>query len=59
MPRQKVLAVASGSVGVRYVHYYDIFVRHAFGNFRDVLREVCGVRFGEIWIHDEWIDMQK
>ena len=20
--------------------YYDIFVRHAFGNFRDVLREV-------------------
>lgn len=23
-----------------YVHYYDIFVRHAFGNFRDVLREV-------------------
>jgi len=23
-----------------YVHYYDIFVRNAFGNFRDVLREV-------------------
>lgn len=23
-----------------YVNYYDIFVRHAFGNFRDVLREV-------------------
>lgn len=25
---------------MRYVNYYDIFVRHAFGNFRDVLREV-------------------
>lgn len=24
----------------RYVSYYDIFVRHAFGNFRDILREV-------------------
>jgi len=22
------------------VHYYDIFVRNAFGNFRDVMREV-------------------
>ena len=24
----------------RYVHFYDIFVRHAFGNFGDILREV-------------------
>jgi hypothetical protein len=24
----------------RFLHYYDIFVRHAFGNYRDVLREV-------------------
>jgi len=23
-----------------FVHYYDIFVRHAFGNYRDVLREI-------------------
>ncbi|CAE7350110.1 TY5A, partial [Symbiodinium microadriaticum] len=23
-----------------YVHFYDIFVRHAFGNFGDILREV-------------------
>ena len=23
-----------------YLNYYDIFVRHAFGNYRDVLREV-------------------
>ena len=23
-----------------WAQYYDIFVRHAFGNFRDVLREV-------------------
>merc|ERR1719310_535354 len=23
-----------------WLNYYDIFVRHAFGNFRDVLREV-------------------
>ena len=25
----------------RYHAYYDIFVRHAFGSFRDVMREVC------------------
>ena len=24
----------------RWVNYYDIFVRHAFGNFRDILEEV-------------------
>jgi cullin-associated NEDD8-dissociated protein 1 len=24
----------------RYLGYYDIFVRHAFGNYRDVMREV-------------------
>ena len=24
----------------RWLNYYDIFVRHAFGNFRDILREV-------------------
>ena len=23
-----------------FLHYYDIFVRHAFGNFRDILKEV-------------------
>ncbi|CAJ1332243.1 unnamed protein product [Effrenium voratum] len=23
-----------------FVHFYDIFVRHAFGNYRDILREV-------------------
>ena len=23
-----------------WTQYYDIFVRHAFGNFRDILREV-------------------
>ncbi len=23
-----------------YFQYYDIFVRHAFGNYRDILREV-------------------
>lgn len=23
-----------------FLHYYDIFVRHAFGNFRNVLREI-------------------
>jgi len=33
-------------VGARYVHYYDIFVRHAFGNFRDVLREVVSSVWG-------------
>ena len=24
----------------RWLNYYDIFVRHAFGNFRDILSEV-------------------
>jgi uncharacterized protein (DUF1800 family) len=24
-----------------YANYYDIFVRHAFGNYRDVLKEVA------------------
>ena len=23
-----------------FLHYYDIFVRNAFGNYRDVLKEV-------------------
>lgn len=23
-----------------YLHYYDIFVRNAFGNYRDILKEV-------------------
>lgn len=31
---------ASGNYTEMYVNYYDIFVRHAFGNFRDILREV-------------------
>ena len=32
----------------RWLAYYDIFVRHAFGSFRDVLREVSysSLRFG-------------
>jgi len=24
-----------------YLHYYDIFVRHAFGNYRDIMKEVA------------------
>lgn len=31
---------AHGRRAETYLNYYDIFVRHAFGNFRDVLREV-------------------
>ncbi|GMH79107.1 hypothetical protein TL16_g08033 [Triparma laevis f. inornata] len=41
----QILVVSSdGATGTseteKFVQYYDIFVRHAFGNFRDVLREV-------------------
>jgi len=38
-----VLAVVGGNFGGQtemWLNYYDIFVRNAFGNFRDVLREV-------------------
>lgn len=28
------------STGEMFSHYFDIFVRHAFGNYRDVMREV-------------------
>ena len=42
--RQHFVASADGGVASQvadaWVAFYDIFVRHAFGNFRDVLREV-------------------
>lgn len=43
----QIYVVAEGSAGTTrlqteiYVNYYDIFVRNAFGNLRDVLREVA------------------
>ena len=33
-------AQVTGFNSETYLHYYDIFVRNAFGNYRDVLREV-------------------
>jgi len=42
----QLLVIAQGAIGVHGSHtevfmgYYDIFVRHAFGNYRDVLREI-------------------
>ena len=42
----QLLVVARGAIGVEGSHseaflgYYDIFVRNAFGNYRDVLREI-------------------
>ncbi len=30
----------SASLSEPYLNYYDIFVRHAFGSYRDVLKEV-------------------
>jgi len=41
----QILAVSPGAVGRAWAseifsHYYDIFVRHAFGNYLDVLKEV-------------------
>jgi len=42
----QLLVIARGAIGVQDSHsevfltYYDIFVRHAFGNYRDILREI-------------------
>lgn len=42
----QLLVIARGAIGVQSSHseaflgYYDIFVRNAFGNYRDVLREI-------------------
>jgi hypothetical protein len=40
----QVLVISVEQLGDSYtegvLHYYDIFVRHAFGNYRDVLKEV-------------------
>ena len=40
----QILVISSDSVGLdwteQHLAYYDIFVRHAFGNYRDVLTEV-------------------
>jgi uncharacterized protein (DUF1800 family) len=32
--------IADSNATEAFLHYYDIFVRHAFGNFRDILGEV-------------------
>jgi hypothetical protein len=42
----QILVVVKSAIGSEYqktewfLNYYDIFVRHAFGNYRDILREV-------------------
>ena len=48
-----VLAVVGGNFGGQtemWLNYYDIFVRNAFGSFRDVLREVTyNPIMGDAW----------
>ena len=34
-------SILSKDMSEMYVHYYDIFVRNAFGNYRDIMREVA------------------
>ena len=42
----KILVVVKSAIGSErgrsewFLYYYDIFVRNAFGNYRDVLKEV-------------------
>mmetsp|Transcript_31842 Transcript_31842/g.73213 ORF Transcript_31842/g.73213 Transcript_31842/m.73213 type:complete len:3134 (+) Transcript_31842:2040-11441(+) len=42
----QVLVVVKDAIGNEndrtewFLHYYDIFVRHAFGNYRDILKEI-------------------
>ena len=42
----QLLVIARGAIGVQGSHsetflgYYDIFTRHCFGNYRDILREI-------------------
>ena len=42
----QILAISPGSIDTGFstevfMNYYDIFVRHAFGNYRDILKEVA------------------
>jgi len=34
-------SIGSKDMSEMYLHYYDIFVRHAFGNYRDIMKEVA------------------
>jgi hypothetical protein len=42
----QLLVVVKDAIGSQrnksewFLHYYDIFVRHAFGNYRDILKEI-------------------
>lgn len=42
----QILVVVKGAIGEEYaktewfLSYYDIFVRNAFGNYRDILKEI-------------------
>lgn len=42
----QILVISPGAIDSRdstetFSAYYDIFVRHAFGNYRDILKEVA------------------
>jgi len=32
--------ISESGLSEAYLNYYDIFVRHAFGSYRDILKEV-------------------
>jgi hypothetical protein len=42
-------SISSNTQTEDFVNYYDIFVRNAFGNYRDVLKEVAHSRYVQKW----------
>ena len=46
MTKQKIVVVVKSAIDSQYDYaenflvYHDIFVRHAFGNYRDILKEI-------------------